>query len=72
MVKLSTTLVIILREWSSGRVSGRKETARGMKTAAAGIPGYETHRTSKTFGTNFDKCSFQDTYSYAYIMKYFC
>ena len=29
-------------------VPGRKETARGMKTAAVRIPGYEIHRTSKT------------------------
>ena len=27
---------------------GRKKTARGMKTATAGIPGYEIHWTSKT------------------------
>ena len=29
-------------------VPGREETARGMKTAAARIPGYEIDRMSKT------------------------
>ena len=30
------------------QVPGQKETVLGMKTAAAGTPGYEIHRTSKT------------------------
>ena len=81
-------------------VPRRRETARGMKTAVGGIPGYEIHRTSKTRNENlfnnsskrpwgaktagqlftryetlqakFEECNFQDMYSYAYILKYFC
>ena len=39
---------------------------RGVKTAAQFFMEYET------FWAKFEECNFQDMYSYAYILKYFC